>query len=74
MAGKKSYETTLKRLEKAVETLENGDLDLEKALKIYKGAVADVDSCRKALETAELEIRRLEKTDSGDFVKEAIDD
>jgi exodeoxyribonuclease VII small subunit len=58
-----SLEEALQELEQVVEKLENGDLPLEQALKLFERGVHLTRSCQRSLEEAEQKVKILsEKT------------
>ncbi len=59
------FENALKKLEAVVQSLENGDLSLEEALKQYEEGVHMADLCTKRLSEAEKRVEVLIKTDAG---------
>ena len=61
MAVKKSYpfETSLDKLEKLVEKMEEGDLTLEESLKIFEEGVKLTRECQQALADAEQKVKLL---------------
>ena len=56
---KKSIEKSLTELERLVEELENGDLELDQALKKFEQGVKLSRECQKNLEEAEMKIKIL---------------
>ena len=74
MAGKKSFETALHKLEEAVAKLESGDLSLDQSLKVFTDGVKQADICRKSLAEVELQVELLLKQDDGRFQREDFDD
>lgn len=56
---KMSFEERLAKLERIVETLEEGKLGLATSLELFEEAVALARSCRSELEDAELRITHL---------------
>ena len=56
---KKSIEKSLTELERLVEELENGDLELDLALKKFEQGVKLSRECQKTLEEAEMKIKIL---------------
>lgn len=48
-----TYETAIKRLEEIVNTLENGELPIDKSLKLYEEATELSAFCKKYLDEAE---------------------
>ena len=63
-ARKKSidFEQSLQELEKLVNTLEQGDLSLEEALKSFEQGVALAGQCQTALQQAEQRVELLTAT------------
>ncbi len=59
-----SYEKSLKRLEEIVETLEAGELSLEKTLELFSEGTSLLNFCGKYLDSAEQKIVKL--MDSGE--------
>ncbi|MDE0503335.1 MAG: exodeoxyribonuclease VII small subunit [Candidatus Poribacteria bacterium] len=60
MSEELTFEETLKQLENVVEQLEHGDsLTLDESLAAFEEGVRLTRLCRKALEEAELRVRRL---------------
>lgn len=70
MAEKKTFESSLKTLESAVEKLEAGDLPLEEALACFEDGVKAAGSCQKLLQEAELKVEKLRVTADGKPVLE----
>ena len=56
---KKSIEKSLTELERLVEELENGDLELDQALKKFEQGIKLSRDCQKTLEEAEMKIKIL---------------
>ena len=54
-----SFEETFGRLQSAIESLEQGGLTLEEALKIFEQGMALASVCQKTLDQAELRLTRL---------------
>lgn len=65
--GSGSFEQLLKRLEKIVETLEQGNVPLDEALKMYEEGVILSRQCMDKLNQAELKLKRLTKDVNGNF-------
>ncbi|MAM81469.1 MAG: exodeoxyribonuclease VII small subunit [Gammaproteobacteria bacterium] len=61
MTTKKSYpfEASLEKLEKLVETMEDGDLTLEESLTIFEEGVKLTRECQQALADAEQKVKIL---------------
>lgn len=62
-----SFEQSIKRLEKIVETLEEGSVPLEDALKMYEEGVMLSKQCLEKLNQAELKLKKLSKDINGNF-------
>ncbi len=54
-----NFETSLKELEKVVDMLENSEISLDEAIKLFEKGVKLSDDCRKTLENAERKIKTL---------------
>jgi exodeoxyribonuclease VII small subunit len=61
------FEDALKKLEKIVEELENGDLPLDEALKKYQEGVELSRLCVQRLDSAKKKIEVLSKLKKGEF-------
>ncbi|MBI4429096.1 MAG: exodeoxyribonuclease VII small subunit [Ignavibacteriales bacterium] len=71
MTGKKSakgsFEESLKRLEKIVESLEQGKVTLDEAVDLYEEGIRLSKLCSEKLKSAELRIKKLTKDMNGQF-------
>ena len=71
MTGKKtsknSFEESLKRLEKIVESLEQGKVTLDEAVDLYEEGIRLSKLCGEKLKSAELRIKKLTKDMDGQF-------
>lgn len=65
--NKNSFEASLKRLEKIVETLEQGDVSLDESLKMFEEGIQLSKECLETLNKAELKVQQLSKDLSGKF-------
>jgi exodeoxyribonuclease VII small subunit len=63
----KGFEENLRRLEKIVDELEQGDVPLDDALKMYEEGIALSKACAEKLTQAELRIKKLSKDMDGAF-------
>ena len=77
--SKKTFEQSLKMLEKIVEELESNDLPLEKALKKFEDGVKLSKACTSTLDEIEKKITILLKDQTGEideqpFVSNTIDE
>jgi len=61
------FEEALKKLEKIVEDLENGDLSLDEALKKYQEGIELSRACSSKLDNAKKKIDVLVKNKKGEF-------
>ena len=65
MKKSESFETSVERLEKIVDALEQGDLPLEEALKLFQEGTGLVKKCTDLLDQAELSVVKLTKGQDG---------
>ena len=70
----KDFETSLKKLEKIVSDLENGDLPLEESIKTFEEGVKLTKHCQNLLSKAELKIQKLVESKDGSIDLEAFDE
>ena len=70
MAIKINFESSLQKLEEAVEQLESGDLTLDQALKVFSAGVKQAESCRKSLDKVELQVEQLLQQEDGTLQRE----
>ena len=70
MAIKINFESSLQKLEEAVEQLESGDLTLDQALKVFSSGVKQAETCRKSLEKVELQVEQLLQQEDGTLQRE----
>jgi exodeoxyribonuclease VII small subunit len=64
------FETAMSRLEKIVEELERGDLDIDKSLEIFEEGIKMSRLCSKKLNEAEAKIEKLTKDKKGELITE----
>ncbi len=64
---KDTFEHSLKRLEEIVESLEDGNVALDDALKLYEEGISISKQCVEKLNSAELKLKRLTKDATGSF-------
>ena len=62
------FETAMSRLEKIVEELERGDLDIDKSLEIFEEGIKMSRLCTKKLNEAEAKIQKLTKDKKGELI------
>ena len=70
----KDFETSLKKLEKIVSDLENGDLPLEESIKTFEEGVKLTKHCQNLLSRAELKIQKLVESKDGSIDLETFDE
>ena len=63
----REFETALSRLEKIVGALEEGDLSLEEALKLFEEGVQVSRYCARVLKEAERRVEILTRNEEGDL-------
>ncbi len=61
---KQSFEQSIDELEKLVERLEKGNLQLEDSLECFERGLALTRSCRKSLDEATLKVQNLIKEEN----------
>ena len=62
------FEKAMDRLEKIVEELEKGELDIDKSLEIFEEGIKMSRVCSKKLNEAEQKIEKLTRDKKGDLV------
>jgi exodeoxyribonuclease VII small subunit len=67
LSTKTTFESSLKRLEKIVATLENGDITLEESLEMYEEGITLSQQCMEKLTQAEITLQRITKNLNGTF-------
>jgi len=70
----KTFEASLNELEAVVRQLENGDLPLEKSLKLFESGVKLTRECRERLTSAERRIEVLMKDSDGNLLLQDLDE
>ena len=68
----KTFEASLKELEKIVKQLEEGDMPLDESLKLFETGVRLARECRERLTNAERRIEVLMKESDGSISLEPI--
>ena len=64
-----TFEESLKRLESIVEELDNGELELEKAIIAYENRVLLKNLCEKRLKDAQARIEKIEINKNNDKIQ-----
>ena len=70
----KDFETSLKKLEKIVSDLENGELPLEESIKTFEEGVKLTKHCQNLLSKAEIKIQKLVESKDGSVDLETFDE
>ena len=66
---KKTFESSLARLEEIVKAMESGDAMLDESLSLYEEGVKLIKFCTKALDDAEQKVKILQKGEEGTLVE-----
>ncbi len=72
MAKVLKFEDALSELESCVRKIENDELNIEEAFKVYENGVKNAAQCQKALEKIENKIELLQKEPDGTMTTTAI--
>ncbi len=64
---KQTFELSLKRLEQIVESLESGEVPLDKAVELYEEGLQLSKFCGEKLRATELRLKKLSKNIDGQF-------
>ena len=68
--GEIKFEKAIQRLEKIVDDLETGELDIDKSLEIFEEGIKMSRVCSKKLSEAEAKIEKLTQNQNGELVTE----
>ncbi|HAL55103.1 MAG TPA: exodeoxyribonuclease VII small subunit [Bacteroidetes bacterium] len=71
---KSSFEDSLKRLEKIVESLESGEISLDGAVDLYEEGIRLSKECSERLKATELRIKKLTKDINGQLELTELDE
>jgi exodeoxyribonuclease VII small subunit len=71
--AEKKFEEAMERLQGIVESLEGGDLSLEKSLKMFEEGMELVHFCSRKLEEAEKKVSLLVKEGEGKYVQQSFE-
>jgi len=66
--GELKFEKAIQRLEKIVDDLEKGELDIDKSLEIFEEGIKMSRVCSKKLNEAEAKIEKLTQNQKGELV------
>ena len=70
--GEIKFEKAIQRLEKIVDDLETGELDIDKSLEIFEEGIKMSRVCSKKLSEAEAKIEKLTRDQKGELVAELL--
>ena len=68
--GEIKFEKAIQRLEKIVDDLEKGEMDIDKSLEVFEEGIKMSRVCSKKLNEAEAKIQKLTKNQKGELVTE----
>ncbi len=74
MSKLKTFEGSLKELERIVEQLEGGDLPLERSLELFEQGVRLSRECQRRLDEAERKVELLLKDEDGNLTTRDFDE
>ena len=66
---KKTFESSLARLEEIVRAMESGEIMLDESLSLYEEGIKLIKFCTKALDDAEQKVKILQKGEDGALVE-----
>ena len=64
------FEKAIQRLEKIVDDLEKGELDIDRSLEIFEEGIKMSRVCSKKLSEAEAKIEKLTQNEKGELITE----
>ena len=68
--GELKFEKAIQRLEKIVDDLEKGELDIDRSLEIFEEGIKMSRICSKKLNEAEAKIEKLTRNQKGELITE----
>ena len=68
--GELKFEKAIQRLEKIVDDLEKGELDIDKSLEMFEEGIKMSRLCSKKLNEAEAKIEKLTRNQKGELITE----
>ena len=66
---KKTFESSLARLEEIVRAMESGEIMLDESLSLYEEGIKLIKFCTKALDDTEQKVKILQKGEDGSLVE-----
>ena len=70
--GELKFEKAIQRLEKIVDDLEKGELDIDKSLEMFEEGIKMSRVCSKKLNEAEAKIEKLTRNQKGELITELL--
>ena len=68
--GELKFEKAIQRLEKIVDDIEKGELDIDKSLEMFEEGIKMSRVCSKKLNEAEAKIEKLTRNQKGELITE----
>ena len=68
--GELKFEKAIQRLEKIVDDLEKGELDIDKSLEMFEEGIKMSRVCSKKLNEAEAKVEKLTRNQKGELITE----
>tara|TARA_B100000686_G_scaffold65614_1_gene70664 strand:- start:66 stop:305 length:240 start_codon:yes stop_codon:yes gene_type:complete len=68
--GELKFEKAIQRLEKIVDDLEKGEIDIDKSLEMFEEGIKMSRVCSKKLNEAEAKIEKLTRNQKGELITE----
>ena len=68
--GELKFEKAVQRLEKIVDDLEKGELDIDKSLEMFEEGIKMSRICSKKLNEAEAKVEKLTRNQKGELITE----
>ena len=68
--GELKFEKAIQRLEKIVDDIEKGELDIDKSLEMFEEGIKISRICSKKLNEAEAKIEKLTRNQKGELITE----
>ena len=71
---KVSYDATFNKLEKIVDKMGDGDISLEKGLKLFEEGMELINNCKETLNKAELKVKKLISDSDNKIITEDLNE
>ena len=72
-APNESFENALERLTEIVDELEDGDIELERALTLFEEGIGHLSRAQSTLKRVDARVKKLVETAQGTFVEVELD-